>query len=213
MLAPSGYHTGTELFASQPSGTIKTLYVDFNSPVKKDQILAQIDPATFQAQVDQARANLSAARANVEKAQAALLDAPRTLDRNTTLYQKNYIAKSELDADTTWVAGSCGSSADSRRTFMGGKAIKGAAEQALSARSVQNDARIRLRRHRESDPSRKVRLDEARDDVRRGALRRDDHVDARRAPELGDAADGILHLFGSNHHEVGELVYDDDKLG
>mgnify|MGYP000865423690 CR=1 FL=1 len=91
----------TVLVGTQVSGTIKTLYVDFNSPVKKDQILAQIDPATFQAQVDQARANLSAARANVEKAQAALLDAQRTLDRNKTLYQKNYIAKSELDTAET----------------------------------------------------------------------------------------------------------------
>ncbi len=91
----------TVLVGTQVSGTIKTLYVDFNSPVKKGQILAQIDPATFQAQVDQARANLFAARANVEKAQAALLDAKRTLDRNKTLYQKNYIAKSDLDTAET----------------------------------------------------------------------------------------------------------------
>jgi len=91
----------TVLVGTQVSGTIKTLYVDFNSPVKKGQILAQIDPATFQAQVDQARANLFAARANVEKAEAALLDARRTLDRNKTLYQKNYIAKSDLDTAET----------------------------------------------------------------------------------------------------------------
>jgi len=91
----------TVLVGTQVSGTIKTLYVDFNSPVKKGQILAQIDPATFQAQVDQARANLFAARANVEKAQAVLLDAKRTLDRNKTLYQKNYIAKSDLDTAET----------------------------------------------------------------------------------------------------------------
>jgi len=91
----------TVLVGTQVSGTIKTLYVDFNSPVKKDQILAQIDPATFQAQVDQARANLLAAGANVEKAEAALLDARRTLGRNKTLYQKNYIAKSDLDTAET----------------------------------------------------------------------------------------------------------------
>jgi HlyD family secretion protein len=68
----------TVLVGTQVSGTIKTLYVDFNSPVKRGQLLAQIDPATFDAQVGQARANLSLAKANVEKAEAALLDAKRT---------------------------------------------------------------------------------------------------------------------------------------
>ena len=48
----------TVLVGTQVSGTIQSLYVDFNSPVKKGQILAQIDPASFQAQVAQARANL-----------------------------------------------------------------------------------------------------------------------------------------------------------
>ncbi|MBN1547526.1 MAG: efflux RND transporter periplasmic adaptor subunit [Syntrophaceae bacterium] len=91
----------TVLVGTQVSGTIKTIYVDFNSPVKRGQILAQIDPATFQAQVDQARANLAAAKANVEKAEAALLDAKRTLERNKTLFQKNYIARSELDTAET----------------------------------------------------------------------------------------------------------------
>ncbi|NLN61239.1 MAG: efflux RND transporter periplasmic adaptor subunit [Deltaproteobacteria bacterium] len=92
----------TVLVGTQVSGTIKSIYVDYNSSVKKDQLLAQIDPATFQAQVDQARANLAVSKANVEKAEAALLDARRTLERYKTLFQKNYIAKSDLDtAETT----------------------------------------------------------------------------------------------------------------
>ncbi len=92
----------TVLVGTQVSGTIKAIYVDYNSPVKKGQLLAQIDPATFQAQVDQARANLAAAKANVEKAEASLLDAKRTLARNRSLFQKSYIAKSDLDtAETT----------------------------------------------------------------------------------------------------------------
>jgi HlyD family secretion protein len=92
----------TVLVGTQVSGTIKAIYVDYNSSVKKGQLLAQIDPATFQAQVDQARANLYAAQANVEKAEAALLDARRTLERNKTLFQRNYIARSDLDtAETT----------------------------------------------------------------------------------------------------------------
>ncbi|MFZ3056340.1 MAG: biotin/lipoyl-binding protein, partial [Smithella sp.] len=43
---------------TQVSGTINKLFVDYNSPVKKGQLLAQIDPSTFQSQVDQAMANL-----------------------------------------------------------------------------------------------------------------------------------------------------------
>lgn len=91
----------TVLVGTQVSGTIKTLYVDFNSPVKKGQILAQIDPATFQAQAEQARANLLAAKANVEKSAAALADAKRTLERNKILFERNLIARSDLDTSDT----------------------------------------------------------------------------------------------------------------
>src|SRR6185437_2438750 len=46
---------------AQVSGTIKGVYADFNSTVKKGQLLAQIDPSIFQAQVDQITANLQSA--------------------------------------------------------------------------------------------------------------------------------------------------------
>jgi HlyD family secretion protein len=86
---------------TQVSGTIKQLLVDYNSQVKKGQLLAQIDPELSEAKVAQSRANLQAAVANVEKAEAALTDADRTLERNRTLFAKNYIARSDLDtADT-----------------------------------------------------------------------------------------------------------------
>jgi len=91
----------TVLVGTQVSGTIKTLHVDFNSPVKKGQLLAQIDPATFDAQVGQARANLSLAKANVEKAEAALIDAKRTMERNKILHARNLIARSDLDTSET----------------------------------------------------------------------------------------------------------------
>ena len=77
----------TVLVGTQVSGTISKLYVDYNSPVKKGQILAQIDPSTLQAQVDQAKANLLAAQANVQKAEAAVIDTKRTLERNRTLFR------------------------------------------------------------------------------------------------------------------------------
>ncbi|MGE5894142.1 MAG: efflux RND transporter periplasmic adaptor subunit [bacterium] len=91
----------TVLVGTQVSGTIKNIYVDFNSPVKKGQLIAQIDPATFEAQVQQARANLFSAQANLDKANATLLDSKRTLDRNRELIAKNLIARSELDTAET----------------------------------------------------------------------------------------------------------------
>lgn len=91
----------TVLVGTQVSGTISSLYADYNSHVKKGQLLAQIDPTTFEAQVQQAKANLAAADANVEKAQAAVVDAERTLARNRLLFGRKLIARSELDtADT-----------------------------------------------------------------------------------------------------------------
>jgi len=91
----------TVLVGTQVSGTIKEIYVDFNSPVKKGQLIARIDPALFEAQVNQARANLFSARANLEKAEATLVDAKRTMDRNKELFSKNLVARSELDTAET----------------------------------------------------------------------------------------------------------------
>lgn len=91
----------TVLVGTQVSGTIKHIYVDFNSPVKKGQLIAQIDPATFEAQVEQAKANLLLASANLEKAEASLVDAQRTMNRNRELFSRNLIARSELDTSET----------------------------------------------------------------------------------------------------------------
>jgi HlyD family secretion protein len=91
----------TVLVGTQVSGTIKQLFVDYNSPVKKGQLLAQIDPATFEAQVQQARANLLSAKANLEKSQVSVRDTKTTWERNKTLYAKNFIAKSDLDTSET----------------------------------------------------------------------------------------------------------------
>lgn len=91
----------TVLVGTQVSGTIKTLFVDFNSPVRKGQPIAQIDPATFNSQVEQAKANLLAAKANLEKSEAALLESKRAYERNEALYQKNLVARSDLETSET----------------------------------------------------------------------------------------------------------------
>jgi len=80
----------TVLVGTQVSGTIKNLYVDYNSKVKKGQLLAQIDPVLLEAQVEQARANLLKLEANT-------LDARRTRDRNKQLFERNLIARSDYE--------------------------------------------------------------------------------------------------------------------
>ena len=57
---------------SQASGTISSLTADYNSVVKKGQVIAQLDPSVAKAQVDQARANLLQAQAGLQQARAAV---------------------------------------------------------------------------------------------------------------------------------------------
>ncbi len=87
----------TVLVGTQVSGRIKQINVDYNSRVKKGEVIAEIDPAPVQAQVDQARANLRQARAVVEKDKAALADLKRIRDRNKQLFSQDLIARADRD--------------------------------------------------------------------------------------------------------------------
>jgi HlyD family secretion protein len=91
----------TVLVGTQVSGTIKAIYADFNSKVSKGQLIAQVDPALFEAQVDQARANLVTSKANLAKSDVAVVDTKRTLERNRQLLAKNLIAQSDKDTAET----------------------------------------------------------------------------------------------------------------
>jgi HlyD family secretion protein len=110
---------------SQVSGMIRDLMVDFNSIVKKNQVIARIDSDIFEAKVNQAKADLDSSRANVlnqeaqveraradvDNARAALVeakaftakalvqsvDAKRDFDRKAELFGRQLIAKSDLD--------------------------------------------------------------------------------------------------------------------
>lgn len=82
---------------STVSGLISAIYVDFNSTVKKGQLLAEIDPRTFQATVDQNAASVASAQADLANRQAAYEMSAKTLRRYRNLYAKNFIPKSELD--------------------------------------------------------------------------------------------------------------------
>ncbi len=82
---------------SQVSGTIASLDADFNSQVKKGQVIATIDPRIFQASVEQARANVVAAQGNLAKAQAQAVDASRQAQRQKDLGERKLVAQADVD--------------------------------------------------------------------------------------------------------------------
>lgn len=86
---------------SQVTGKIKELYVDFNSIVKKGQLIAQIDPSLFQARVLSARASLKTARGNLAKARAQLAQRTLELNRMETLRAQQFVPQSDLDLART----------------------------------------------------------------------------------------------------------------
>jgi HlyD family secretion protein len=91
----------TVVVGSQVSGTIDKLFADFNTKVKAGQVVAQLNQDKFKAAVDQARANVLAAQSNLAKADVAVADARRTLERNRELRKRELMAQSELDAAQT----------------------------------------------------------------------------------------------------------------
>ena len=95
----------TVLVGSQVSGNISWLGADFNSIVKKGQVIAKLDPALFQASVDQAKANLAKARADVIQAQAnvehskvEVRDAQQKNTRMQQLFDRQLETQADLDA-------------------------------------------------------------------------------------------------------------------
>ena len=83
------------------SGLVTAVYADYNSPVKKGQLLAVIDPRTFQETVNQTSAQVDAARANLRDMQSKLDMSEKTLNRYRNLYKRNFVPKSELDQAET----------------------------------------------------------------------------------------------------------------
>jgi HlyD family secretion protein len=90
---------------SQVSGNIQWLGADFNSIVKKGQVIARLDPSLFEAQLQQvqanlvqARANLTKARSELDRARVQLTDAQQKYNRAQELASKQLLAASELDS-------------------------------------------------------------------------------------------------------------------
>ena len=83
---------------AQVTGTIKTLGATFNSEVKEGQVLATLDPASLQAEVDQARAGLVHLQAQYEQAKVSLQDATVKLTRAGQLSKEQLISNADYDA-------------------------------------------------------------------------------------------------------------------
>ncbi|HSQ65532.1 MAG TPA: efflux RND transporter periplasmic adaptor subunit [Polyangiaceae bacterium] len=82
---------------AQVNGRVTQVFVDFNSVVKKGDVLAEIDPTLYGAQVTQSRANLDAQRAQLESAKASLETARAVYDRVQKLFTQNLASKADVD--------------------------------------------------------------------------------------------------------------------
>lgn len=82
---------------SEVSGKVTEVLADFNDRVRKGQVIARIDPSTFEAQIAQGDATIASARANLQTAQATLRNAELDYGRKASLVQQKLIARGDLD--------------------------------------------------------------------------------------------------------------------
>ena len=82
---------------SQISGTVQSLFADFNSIVKRGQVIARLDPSLLQADLEQAKATLIRAEADVERLAVALADAKTKEDRARELAARELIPRTDLE--------------------------------------------------------------------------------------------------------------------
>jgi HlyD family secretion protein len=116
---------------TQVSGTIQELRADFNTPVRKGQMIAKLDPSLFQTQVDQARANLDRSEADLDRLRLAEADSRTRMERARSLAASGIIAASDLDtAETVYTTASA--------------QVRSAIAQVTQARASLNQAMVSL---------------------------------------------------------------------
>jgi HlyD family secretion protein len=130
---------------SQVSGNISWLGADFNSIVKKGQVIARLDPSLFQAQVDQANANLIKAQADVVRSQAdvdrskvALVDANQKYARARELNEKKLVTQADLDSAKVAVDSAQSAVQSSQASFNSSQAV------VTQSRANLNQAQLNL---------------------------------------------------------------------
>jgi len=116
---------------SQVSGTIKALHADFNSRVRKGQVVAELDPSLLQAQVEQAQAGLVRAQADVDRARIQVEDAQAKLKRARELFAAQLIPAVDLETAETTL----------REAEASSKAVEA---QVVQARASLNQNRVNL---------------------------------------------------------------------
>ena len=116
---------------TQVSGTIASLHADFNSRVKKGQVIARLDPSLLQAQVDQAAATVLRLQADTERSRVSLDDAHAKLRRATELFAKQLIPALDVE--------------NAEATLRQAQAsLKAAEAQVTQAQGSLNQARVNL---------------------------------------------------------------------
>ncbi|HET8530795.1 MAG TPA: efflux RND transporter periplasmic adaptor subunit [Methylomirabilota bacterium] len=173
---------------SQVSGQVKELFADFNSVVKKNQVIARIDPDTFEAKVNQtkaqvdaarasvlnqqaavektradlenARAALAAARAQTAKSQVTVVDSNRTLGRNRDLRQRGLIAQADEDtAQATYDSAVAQLEASRAQERAQGSAVTAAEAQLRVAEAMLKNAVAQVAQNEAAQRQAQVDLD------------------------------------------------------
>lgn len=134
---------------AEVSGQITAVYVDFNSPVRAGQVLAEIDPTRFAARVAQAQAQVSLVRANLLQAEAAVARArvdlttqQRVYERNKALAARDFISDAGLDSATNLLAAARASFASANAQVVAARA------QIAQSQAELATAQLDLRRTR-----------------------------------------------------------------
>jgi HlyD family secretion protein len=116
---------------TQVSGTIKALHADFNSNVRQGQLIAELEPSLFQAQVEQARASIARLQADARRARVQSEDAQQKLKRARELSQRSLIPATDLET----------AEATARQTEA---AVEAADAQIVQARASLHQAEVNL---------------------------------------------------------------------
>ncbi|HJR60220.1 MAG TPA: efflux RND transporter periplasmic adaptor subunit, partial [Vicinamibacterales bacterium] len=82
---------------TQVSGVVEEMTVDFNSIVKKGQVIARLDPSIIQTQIEQARANVTRAEADLDRLRVNLADAERKYEQAKQMWEKQLIPRDQLE--------------------------------------------------------------------------------------------------------------------
>jgi HlyD family secretion protein len=116
---------------TQVSGTIKALHADFNSRVRRGQVIAELEPSLFETQVEQARASLTRLESDVRRAEVQLDDARQKLARAKELASRELIAATDLESAEV-------------NARVADAALRGAQAQVVQARASLHQSEVNL---------------------------------------------------------------------